>query len=99
MIKKRRFKIYDMDGNPIISGTSGECCKKLGCSYNSLTRFAQTTIRGTNTKYEVIEIDPVERENKEGVDRRVKDAIKAWDDFVTPIRKRYGVPVRHLGEK
>ena len=32
-------------------------------------------------------------EHRETEDKSIKEAVKSWDEFCEPIRKKYGIPV------
>jgi hypothetical protein len=63
----------------------------------SFERAAHKFRNGRYKKYRIYDVtDEYDEEFRRKTDA---DVIKAWDDFVTPLRKRFGIPVRHLGEE
>ena len=79
----------------IVEGDAEKCSDKLGIDFTSFERAAERFKRGQYHKYRIYDVTDENRSLIRDCDR---DVIKKWDDFVTPIRERYGIPVRHLGE-
>lgn len=92
----QKYRVYKGDTDEIVvEGTSSECAKEMGVTRMSAFYDAVSRSRaGNHAKYR-IEVVPGETVLQAGY----MEAIKAWDDFVTPIRQRFGIPVRHLGEE
>lgn len=91
------YRVYSPKGKFIVEGDAEKCADKLGIDMLSFERAAHKFRNGRYKKYRIYDVTD---EYDEDELRRKTDAdvIKAWDDFVTPIREYYGVPVRHLGE-
>ena len=89
------YRVYDgKTGDLIVEGTSRDCAKRLGMSQNTFHATATHSRSGNYKKYrfEVVPDEPVLQTSD-------MEAIQKWDAFVTPIRERFGIPVRHLGER
>lgn len=91
------YRVYDpRNGKFIVEGTVSECADKLNMTND---RFRKAAFEFKNGRYRKLNIyDVTDEYNKADIQKKYSDVIKAWDDFVTPIRERYGIPVRHLGE-
>ena len=87
------YRVYDpRNGKFIVEGTVSECARKLGMTTD---RFRRVAFDFKNGKYKKLNIYDVTGE-KYNIKEKYSDVIKKWDDFVTPIRERYGIPVRRL---
>lgn len=86
------YKVFDQSHKLIVSGTAQECGEILGLSGKTIVAYARACRSGEPCKYKVITSEPPVLSGSDAA------AIKAWDDFCEPIRKKYGIPVRHLGE-
>ena len=82
-----KYRVYDRDGNLLAKGTAEECAEAIGYTLTSFRSAISPTYE--NPKY-VIQPEPREREKETRAD--LMAAVKAWDEFVTPIREYYGVP-------
>ena len=76
-----RYSLYNMDGQHQFTGTVSECAEYLGCTKKQFTNGY--------SRYQKYKQHMIEKEH-EPTDAEV---IKAWDDFVIPLRKKYGIPV------
>ena len=90
-----KFRVYDSKTDAlIVEGTPAECGAALGmktCSFYSA--IANSRI-GYYKKFRFEDVSDKPTRLDE-----YKAAVAAWDEFVTPIRERFGIPVRHLGER
>lgn len=85
------FRVYNpVDGRFIVEGTASECAKKLGITEKSFRWAAERFKKGDYKKYNIYDVS---NERESTVRECDRDVIKAWDDFVTPIRERFGIPV------
>lgn len=88
------YRVYDgKTGDLIVEGTAEECAKAVNMQVGSFRQNSYLSEQGMYKKYRIVVV-PDETVPQAGY----MEAVKAWDDFVTPIRQRYGIPVRHLGE-
>ena len=86
------YKFYNSSGDLVAYGSARECAEKFGISAGAVTARARACMSGESTAFRVVvEKEPLKEGEKAAL-------IKAWDDFVTPIREYYGIPVRHLEE-
>ena len=89
------FEVYDIEtGDLIASGTQDECGAAIGVSGRTLQQNASLYATGEYTKYRIERNDAPSKPTSAYL-----SAIKAWDDFCEPIRKRYGIPIRPLEVK
>ena len=95
--KVNRYRIYTQDGSILFEGTAMECCEEIGIcrSYfdNIVSRSQKEDFVG---RYRILVIEPPTE--KELNDER-KRMCKRWDEIVTPIREKYGVPVYRKEKK
>ena len=91
------WRVYNpLNGKFIVEGTDIECAKKLGIAVRSFNDAARRYKEGRYHKYYIYDVS----DEPENVDQKSeRELIKAWDDFVTPIRERFGVPVYKGGRK
>lgn len=90
-----KYRVYDgKTGDLIVEGTPAECGAALGMKTNSFYSAVAYSRDGYYKKFRFEDISDKPTKLDE-----YKAAVAAWDDFVTPIRQRFGIPVRHLGDK
>lgn len=90
------YRVYDgKTGDLIVDGTAEECAKALNMQVGSFRSNAYLSEQGMYKKYKIVACDVSDPKIKS----EYAEAIKKWDDFVTPIREHYGIPVRHLRAK
>ena len=87
-----RYRVYDAWDEFVVEGTARECAEGLGVAVKSFREMAAKFKNGKYKKYSIFEVQPEE------VWKSDRDLAKQWDDFVTPIRERYGVPVYKPGK-
>lgn len=85
------YRVYTPRGKFLVEGTVEECAEKLGLTVRGFQDAARMFKRGRYKKYNIYDVTDEIRE-------RNRDVIKKWDDFVTPIRERFGVPVYRPGK-
>lgn len=89
------YRVYDgKTGDLIVEGTAEECAKAVNMRVGSFRSNAYLSEQGMYKKYKIVAYTVSDPK----IQSEYAEAIKAWDDFVTPIRERYGIPVRHLEE-
>ena len=71
-----RYRILDTLGNVVAEGTAAECAEQMRCSIYFI--YTLVNHKHSYPEYWAIPIDD--------------SPAKRWDAFVTPIRKRYGIP-------
>lgn len=92
MAQPKQYKVYDkITGALLAEGTARQCAEALRAPSDTIRAIAR---RKSSYKY-VVEQQEQEETN---CDLGLVSAAKKWDAFCEPIRKRYGIPVRHLGE-
>lgn len=79
----QRFEVYDRHGVTVCIGDARECCKFLGMSDTQFRRCVEAERLLSRMQYHVADASRVD-----------KAAAKRWDDFITPIRERYGVKLK-----
>lgn len=89
-----RFTVCDSRGSLLAKGTAAECAKALGMT-EKYFRYVVSASRDGKYKGYVIEdiTDYGHQETDEWEQSRNADAIRNWNEFVTPLRKKYGIPV------
>ena len=87
----KRYRVYNpTDGKFIVEGNVAECAEKLGMTEKSFWEAADKFMKGRYKKYNIYDVTDEKGCEIKACDR---DIIKKWDDFVTPIREAFGVPV------
>lgn len=86
-----RYRLYDREtGEFFFEGTAKECSEAVGASHRDAIRSSyKGTRNGTYKGYRIEEVTVEEA-------RREADAAAAWDAFVEPLRKQYGIPVKRM---
>lgn len=79
----KQFEVYDRHGVTVFTGDARECCKFLGMSDTQFRRCVEAERLLSRMTYRIAETSWVD-----------KAAAKRWDDFVAPIRARYGVKAK-----
>lgn len=89
--KVSRYRIYTQDGGILFEGTAMECCEKIGVCRSTFDTFVSRSKKDDYAgRFRILVIDsPTEKE----LNDEHKRMCKRWDEFVTPIREKYGVPV------
>ena len=86
--KVNRYRVFSEDGRILFQGTAVDCCEYLkickSVFYDKAESGKKENYRG---KYRIILVDAQEIINDH------ERLCKQWDDLVTPIREKYGVPV------
>lgn len=82
-----RYTLYDVYGEVTFCGTAGECAKYLECT----------------TKQFLWGFEKYRKYKKHRIERDVSETntewIRKWDEFVTPLREKYGIPVYKAPEE
>lgn len=81
------YNLYDMDGQHQFTGTAAECAEYLGIS--------KSHFKNRYYNYRKCKKYTIERQYE---DAEVK-AIMAWDELVTPLREKFGIPVYKTPEE
>lgn len=81
MSKLVRYTLYDMYGDAAFCGTSAECADYLDCTTKQFLWGYE--------KYRKYKQHRIERQ----ITETDTDWIRKWDEFVTPLREKYGIPV------
>lgn len=95
MSAPKQYKVYSkITGALLAQGTARQCAEVLRAPSDTIRAIA----RGKQGSYKYL----VEEQENKYQDLNGKwdkvAAAKRWDAFSEPIRKMYGIPVRHLGE-
>lgn len=102
-----KYKIRDpSNGDLLFAGNTKECAEFMGITMKTfqngthyMLRRNKEIYRGYHIEVEKAEkVEKVECNSKPFRNDVTKQQAKAWDDFVMPIRERYGIPVyRSIG--
>ena len=89
--KLNRYMVLSKDGRILCQGTATDCCEYLkickSVFYDKAESGKKENYRG---KYRIMLVEaPTDKE----IDNEYERLCKQWDDFVAPIREKYGVPV------
>lgn len=86
----QRFKVFNIWGEVVAKGTAEECAKELGISVGTFRNNFKNQGKFVNSKYEIVLThEPGEKYQNSNT----AALIKMWDDFATPIREEFGIPV------
>ena len=98
---QKYYKIIDPDtGDVLCSGDSEKCAVFFGVSKKCFQNSVGDMIRNRRPRYKgyCIEVKSTARKQQEQP-AEVKSAIKAWNDFTEPLRRKYGIPVYQENRK
>lgn len=93
-----KYALYDVNtGKRVFTGTAQEC---VDFCEGTISGFATAYKCSRTCTYKGYRIELV-KERPEKVEFGVaeKEAAKRWDEFVTPIREYYGIPVYRPGKR
>lgn len=97
MAQPKKYEVYDkITGVLLAEGTARYCSEVLHVGGDTIRAIAKGKYNSQRFLVEEQKQD-LPDEEFEG-DTSLKDAAMRWDAFCEPIRKKYGIPVRHLGE-
>lgn len=89
MTYTKTYEVYDPITNTLlVKGNAAECAEQLGMLRGT---FMKAAIEPNYKRFKIV--DTTEYDNMPSPAEAYADAIKSWDDFVTPIREKYGIPV------
>ena len=86
----KTFEVYNHLGDLIASGTATQCAERLGMKASYFKDIANLAEAGAYNKYRIVNTTPDVETSSYG---EIKAAAQKWDDFMDPIRKRFGIPV------
>lgn len=93
MSAPKQYKVYSkITGALLAEGTARHCSGVLCAPSDTIRAIA----RGKGSYKYLVEQQEQEETN---CDSGLVSAAKKWDAFCEPIRKKYGIPVRHLEEE
>lgn len=86
----KRFRLYDIEtGELVVEGSTRECGEAIGAGDEAIRVAFNYTINGTYKGYQIEEVPEDEAKSD-------AEAIRNWDAFCEPIRRKYGIPVRRM---
>ena len=96
MQEYKRYTVHDKStGDFLAEGTVSECAKALNLTikgFQSAVKMAETVGHG---KYEIVDLNPERKKVKwadsKNVDKALLEQAQKWDEFITPIRERFGI--------
>ena len=83
------YKIFDRyTGELLAEGTARQCADELGITQSAFrSRAERSKNNGQRRSWDVEVSGQVSR------DEQNREAIKNWDAFCAPLRKKYGIPI------
>ena len=93
-----RWRVKSKNTGMVFEGTTEECAKFVGLTPEWFKQSAMEFGRcGRGGRYEIEEI--YGQPEHSNVSSSELQAIRKWDEFVTPIREKYGIPVYRPGKE
>lgn len=92
-MKHVRLEVRDNMGKFVVAGTIKECADAIGVAEGSLWHAIE---KGRNRNYKQYQLKDITVYEKDEGWMQKSENIKAarqWDEFITPVRERFGVPV------
>lgn len=95
--KLNRYRVLSKDGRILVQGTATDCCEYLKiCKSVFYDKAESCKKENYHGKYRIMLVEaPTDKE----IDNEYGRLCKQRDDFVTPIREKYGVPVYRKEKK
>lgn len=94
MAKPKQYEVYDaVTGELLTEGTAAYCARVLHVGGDTVRAIARGDFK--STRFVVVDVSEGE-EKSEDACAAMRAAAKAWDAFMEPIRKKYGIPVRRM---
>lgn len=82
------YRFFTQAGELVCQGTAKECADRLGVTVTTIRERASKP-NTKNKKYLVEVIGKGEKQSN----KKLRTLAKQWDEFITPIREEFGVPV------
>ena len=93
----KKYRVIDnITDKKIFEGSSKQIHEITGISQSRICEAAREGRPIAGGRYLIIDIS--EDKEKMNVSGDMLSAAKAWDEFVTPIREYYGIPVYRPGK-
>lgn len=89
------FEVYNTFGDLIAKGNSSECAKALGISDVTFLHYANELYASTS-RFKIVKT--FQPEVTLAKTRETAAQIKKWDDWATPLRDYFGIPVYRPGK-
>ena len=91
MAKPKQYEVYDLvTGKLLTEGTAAYCSKVLHVGGDTVRAIARGAFK--STRFEVVCVSEGEEKSADAC-ASMRAAANAWDAFMEPIRKAYGIPV------
>lgn len=85
----KTYEVYSREtGELLVEGTITECASAIGLSRSGFNHAVNAKHHSRFCFVDTTEEDEVTDRSTD-----VREAIKAWDAFCEPLRKKYGIPV------
>lgn len=92
MRQSKRYEIYDhRTGLLVFAGTANECGEFVRIGVGTIRAAAEIENRVLLGKYTVVDVSN-EVKNTD-CDTQSTSPAQQWDEFITPIREKFGIPV------
>lgn len=88
IVEVKQYNVYNGFGDLVVSGDAKVCAKALGMTTDY---FRKASLNEKYKKWNIVDTTTTDRDKC--ISTNEQSAIKAWDDFCEPIRKKYGIPV------
>lgn len=102
-IAMRKYKVYsNITDEFLFEGTAEECAAFCGLSVSWFKEVANDIGVCCRGRYRVMEVygtGDAQQEKQVSSDSSMSAAARRWDEFVTPIREYYGIPVYRAGKE
>lgn len=83
---KIRYRFRTLDGKIVAEGTIEECAVQMGMSASNVKHKIYNP-----SDHDYLTVEEVGSCVEKQRDSKFVTAAKQWDDFITPIREKYGV--------
>lgn len=97
----RTYDVYDLKtGDLLFCGTTAECAEQMGLTAKAFRQALVRSRNGTNRRHRIEESGGTQLKRSErNALQSDAQAIRAWDAFMEPLRKEFGIPVRKIEEE
>ena len=85
----QQYQVFGLNGLLLAEGNDRECAEQLGMNYNTFHTWLYKPDRVIPYRIVALPFAAVEKVPTP----ELAEAARKWDEFVTPIREAFGIPV------
>ena len=99
MISEHTYQVFDsIERKTVLEGTAKDVAKFIGTSVQYVASCAREQRPMRKGRYYIVDVTEAVK-LKSAPSPNMLAAARKWDEFVTPIREYYGIPVYRPGKR